>query len=48
MSAVSEIMSKKFIVSIPSNSGLTALDLSKLMVKHKIGSIIVTNSDLGS
>ena len=45
MSAVSEIMSKKFIVSIPSNSDLTALDLSKLMVKHKIGSIIVTNSE---
>ena len=45
MSAVSEIMPKKFIVSITSNSDLTALDLSKLMVKHKIGSIIVTNSD---
>ncbi len=45
MSAVSEIMPKKNIVSIQSNSDLTALDLSKLMVKHKIGSIIVTNSD---
>jgi CBS domain-containing protein len=45
MSAVSEIMPKRYIVSIPSNSDLTALDLSKLMVKHKIGSIIVTNSD---
>ncbi|MGE0243145.1 MAG: cyclic nucleotide-binding/CBS domain-containing protein [Nitrososphaeraceae archaeon] len=45
MSAVSEIMPKKNIVSIQSNSDLTALDLSKLMVKHKIGSIIVTNFD---
>ena len=45
MSAVSEIMPKRYIVGISSNSDLTALDLSKLMVKHKIGSIIVTDSN---
>jgi len=45
MSAVSEIMPKKDIVSIKSNSNLTAFDLSKIMVKHKIGSIIVIDSD---
>ena len=44
MSTVSEIMPKRDVVSISSNSNLTALDLSKLMVKHKIGSIIVTNT----
>jgi CBS domain-containing protein len=45
MSAVSEIMPKKNIVSILSNSNLTALDISKLMTKHKIGSIVVSNLD---
>ena len=44
MSTVSEIMPKREVVSISSNSSLTALDLSKLMVKHKIGSIIVKNT----
>jgi CBS domain-containing protein len=44
MSAVSEIMPKKNVVSIQSNSDATALDLSKLMVKNKIGSILVMDS----
>ena len=44
MSAVSELMSKKNVVSIQSNSEITALDISKLMVKNKVGSILVLNS----
>lgn len=44
MSAVSEIMSKKNVVSIQSNSEATALDISKLMVKNTIGSVLVMNS----
>ena len=41
MSAVSELMSKKNVVSIKSNSEITALDISKLMVKNKVGSVLV-------
>jgi predicted transcriptional regulator len=44
MSAVSELMSKKNVVSIQSNSEITELDISKLMVKNKVGSILVLNS----
>ena len=44
MSAVSEIMSKKNIVSIKSNSEATALDISKLMAKNTIGSVLITDS----
>ena len=44
MSAVSEIMPKKNVVSIQSNSEATALDISKLMVKNTIGSVLVMNS----
>jgi CBS domain-containing protein len=44
MSAVSELMSKKNVVSIQSNSEITALDISKLMVKNKVGSVLVLNS----
>lgn len=44
MSAVSEIMPKKKVISIQSNSEATALDVSKLMVKNTIGSILVMNS----
>ena len=40
MSAVSELMSKKNVVSIQSNSEITALDISKLMVKNKVGSVL--------
>jgi len=43
MSAVSELMSKKNVVSIQSDSEITALDISKLMVKNKVGSVIVIN-----
>jgi CBS domain-containing protein len=44
MSAVSELMSKKNVVSIKSNSEITALDISKLMVKNKVGSVLVLDS----
>jgi len=44
MSAVSELMSKKNVVSIQSNSEITAFDISKLMVKNKVGSVLVLDS----
>ena len=44
MSAVSEIMSKKNVVSIQTNSNVTALDITKLMVKYKVGSVLVIDS----
>ena len=44
MSAVSEIMSKKHVVSIESNYDVTALDITKLMVKNKVGSVLVIDS----
>lgn len=44
MSAVSEIMSKKNVVSIQTNSNKTALDITKLMVKNKVGSVLVIDS----
>ena len=50
MSAVSELMSKKNIVSIQSNSEITALDICNLMVKNKVGSVLVidpSNSPIG-
>ncbi|MDW3605284.1 MAG: CBS domain-containing protein [Nitrososphaeraceae archaeon] len=37
-------MSKKNVVSIQSNSEITALDISKLMVKNKVGSVLVLDS----
>jgi len=43
MSVVSELMSKKNVVSIYSNSEITAFDISKLMVKNKVGSVLVIN-----
>ena len=43
MSIVSELMSKKNVVSIYSNSEITAFDISKLMVKNKVGSVLVIN-----
>ena len=44
MSAVSELMSKKNVVSIQSNCEITAFDISKLMVKNKVGSVLVLDS----
>ena len=44
MSAVSELMSKKNVVSIQSNSEVTALEITKLMVKNKVGSVVVIDA----
>lgn len=44
MSAVSEIMPKKNVVSIQSNSETTALDITKLMAKNTIGSVLIMDS----
>jgi CBS domain-containing protein len=44
MSAVSEIIPKKDIISIEFNSEVTALDISKLMVKNKVGSVLVMDT----
>ena len=44
MSTVSEIMPKKDIISIEFNSEVTALDISKLMVKNKVGSVLVMDT----
>jgi len=41
MSVVSEIMPQKVIVTVDIKDSPTALDVSKLMAKHRIGSIIV-------
>ncbi|MDF2737190.1 MAG: hypothetical protein K0S93_1047 [Nitrososphaeraceae archaeon] len=44
MSAVSEIMPKKNVVSIQSNFEATALDIAKLMAKNTIGSVLIIDS----
>ena len=41
MSAVSEIMSNKTVIKIKPDSNSSALDVSKLMVKKNVGSVIV-------
>jgi signal-transduction protein with cAMP-binding, CBS, and nucleotidyltransferase domain len=41
MSSVNEIMSQKEIVTITAGSGKTAQDVANLMVKRKVGSVIV-------
>ncbi|HEX2107548.1 MAG TPA: CBS domain-containing protein [Nitrososphaera sp.] len=41
MSVVSEIMPQKVVVTVDTKDNPTALDVSKLMAKHRIGSIIV-------
>ncbi|HZA07179.1 MAG TPA: CBS domain-containing protein [Nitrososphaeraceae archaeon] len=41
MSSVSEIMSQREVVTITSSSGKTAQDVANLMVKKKVGSVIV-------
>ena len=43
MSVVSEIMpQKKVLVTVDINNNPSALDVAKLMAKHRIGSIVVT------
>jgi len=41
MSTVSEIMSQKAVVTININDNPSALDVAKLMAKHRIGSVVV-------
>ena len=46
MSAVSEIMpQKKVVVTVNINDNPSALDVAKLMAKHRIGSIVVIEGD---
>src|SRR5215213_3204968 len=41
MSVVSEIMPQKAVVTVDINDNPSALDVSKLMAKHRIGSVVV-------
>ena len=41
MSAVSEIMSQKTVVTVNINDNPSVLEVSKLMAKHRIGSVVV-------
>ena len=46
MSVVSEIMpQKKAVVTVDINDNPSALDVAKLMAKHRIGSIVVTEGN---
>jgi CBS domain-containing protein len=46
MSAVSEIMSPKDIVALKAESFPSALDAIKLMIKNKVGSVVVVDNDM--
>jgi CBS domain-containing protein len=41
VSVVSEIMPQKAVVTVDINDNPSALDVAKLMVKHRIGSVVV-------
>jgi CBS domain-containing protein len=41
MSSVSEIMSQKAVVTVNISDNPSALDVAKLMAKHRIGSVVV-------
>ena len=45
MSAVSEIMSERQVVTITADSGMTARDAAGLMVKNRVGAIIVVDGN---
>lgn len=45
MSAVSEIMSSRKLVSVNQESRPSVLDVTKLMLKNKIGSVVIVNRD---
>jgi CBS domain-containing protein len=45
MSAVSEIMSQKEVVTVNINDNPSALDVAKLMAKHRIGSVVVVEGN---
>jgi CBS domain-containing protein len=46
MSAVSEIMSPKDIVALKAESFPSALDAIKLMIRNKVGSVVVVDNDM--
>ena len=45
MSVVSEIMAQKSVVTVHINDSPTALDVAKLMTKHRIGSVVVVQDN---
>jgi CBS domain-containing protein len=45
MSAVSEIMSPKKIVAASLKRSLSALDVAKLMIKNRVGSVVLVDGD---
>jgi CBS domain-containing protein len=45
MSAVSEIMSPKKIVAASVKPGLSTLDMAKLMIKNRVGSVVLMDGD---
>jgi CBS domain-containing protein len=45
MSAVSEIMSPKKIVATSFKRSLSALDVAKLMIKNRVGSVVLVDGD---
>jgi CBS domain-containing protein len=45
MSAVSEIMSPKKIVATSLKRSLSALDVAKLMIKNRVGSVVLVDGD---
>ncbi|MGI0049489.1 MAG: CBS domain-containing protein, partial [Nitrososphaera sp.] len=45
MSAISEIMSPKKIVAARVKPGLSALDVTKLMVKNGVGSVVLVGGE---
>jgi CBS domain-containing protein len=45
VSVVSEIMSKKAIVTVDINDNPSALDVARLMAKHRIGSVVVVEDN---
>jgi CBS domain-containing protein len=45
VSTVSEIMSQKAVVTVNINDNPSALDVAKLMAKHRIGSVVVVEGN---
>ena len=45
MSVVSEIMSDRKVVTLYVESGPSTLDATKLMLKHRIGSVVIVNKN---
>jgi CBS domain-containing protein len=45
VSSVSEIMSQKAVVTVNINDNPSALDVAKLMAKHRIGSVVVVEGN---